>query len=70
MQGNACLTAKAPDRFQCFYHTFTCFYMDRNAICTRFGKLLDITLRLCDHQMDIKKFICQFTDRADDRKSK
>ena len=44
--------------------------MDRNAICTRFGKLLDITLRLCDHQMDIKKFICQFTDGADDRKSK
>ena len=43
--------------------------MDRNAICTRFGKLLDITLRLCDHQMNIKKFICQFTDGADDWKS-
>ncbi len=69
MQGNARLTAKASDRFQCLYHAFTGFHMDRDPICTCFGKFLDITLRLCDHQMDIKKFIRQFADRADDRES-
>ena len=53
--GNSHLHTCFPDLFNSSLKIFTCLRMYCNGICPTFHKISDISLRLCNHEMYIKK---------------